>query len=45
MVCGRQEVRQVEGGVPVLAWAVMVEGSVGSSLLNSYHFFKVTLTG
>lgn len=43
MLFVRQEVRQVEGGVPVLAWAVMVEGSVGSSLLNSYHFFKGSL--
>lgn len=42
MVCGRQEVRLVERGASLLTWVAVLEGSIGSSLLNSYHFFKVT---
>lgn len=42
MVCGRQEVRQVEGGAQLPPWEAVVDGGVGNSLLNSYHFLKVT---
>ena len=42
-MCGRQEVREVEGPVQLPLWEAVVDGGVGKTLLNSYHFVKVTL--